>query len=97
MNVIARRTLVAFWTRNPGAKAPLTAWHAVTRKAAWSNFAEVRATFNSADQVADNKVVFNIGGNNYRLVGLVGYRAKRVFVLWVGTHAEYDKIDVAEL
>jgi mRNA interferase HigB len=97
VNVIARRTFVAFWTRNPTAKAPLTAWHAVTRKAVWSSFADVRATFNSADQVANNKIVFNIGGGNYRLVGLVGYRAKRVFVLWIGTHAEYDKIDVGDL
>ncbi len=97
MNVIARRTLVEFWTAHPTAEAPLGAWYRIVRKAAWGSFQDVRVTFNSADHVADNKVVFNVGGNNYRLVALIGYRAKRVFVLWVGTHAAYDKIDVKDL
>lgn len=97
MNVIARRTLVQFWTRHPAAKAPLEAWYGVTEGANWASFADVRNTFNSADSVGGGKVVFNVGGNNYRLVGLIGYRTKRVFVLWIGTHAEYDKIDVTKL
>lgn len=62
----------------------------------WTSFADLRATFNSADQVG-GKVVFNIGGNNYRLVGLVAYRTQRAFVIWIGTHAEYDRINVANL
>jgi mRNA interferase HigB len=97
MNVVARRTLVAFWTKHAGARAPLTAWLLITSKAVWSSFEDVRATFNSADHVGGARVVFNIGGNNFRLVGLVAYRTKRVFVLWIGTHAEYDKIDVTKL
>ena len=55
------------------------------------------ATFSSADYVVDGKIVFDVGGNKYRIVGLVGFRAKRIFILFVGTHAEYDKIDVAKL
>jgi mRNA interferase HigB len=97
VNVIARRTLVAFWTRRSEAKSAVSSWYAVVRKASWGSFADVKATFNSADAVGGGKVVFDIGGYNYRLVGLVGYRSKRVYILWVGTHAEYDKIDVAEL
>jgi mRNA interferase HigB len=97
MNVIARRTLVAFWTAHPTAEAPLGAWYRIVRRATWTSFQDLRGTFNSADHVSDNKVVFNVGGNNYRLVGLVAYRTRRVFVLWVGTHAEYDKIDVKDL
>lgn len=97
MNVVARRTLVAFWTRHPTAQAPLSSWYRIAEGAEWRTFADVRATFNSADQVGDGKVVFNIGGNNYRLVGLIAYRTQRVFILWVGTHAEYDKIDVTRL
>ena len=97
MNVIARKALVDFWTANAGAKASLSAWYRIARKADWASFPDVLATFNSADQVKGGKVVFNVGGNNYRLVALMGYRAKRLFVLWVGTHAEYDKINVEEL
>jgi mRNA interferase HigB len=97
VNVIARKTLASFWTVNPDAAAPLTAWYRIARRARWNSFADVRKTFNSVDQIAGSKLVFNIGGNNYRLVVLAAYRNQRLFVLWVGTHAEYDKIDVAEL
>jgi mRNA interferase HigB len=54
-------------------------------------------TFNSADIVAGNKVIFDVGGNKYRIVGLVAFRSKRIFVLFVGTHAQYDAIDVKDL
>jgi mRNA interferase HigB len=96
MNVIARKTLQVFWTLHPRAKTALAAWYRITRQQRWNSFADLRGTFNSADQVG-GKVVFNIGGNNYRLVGLVAYRTQRVFVIWIGTHAEYDRINVAEL
>ncbi|WP_310388898.1 type II toxin-antitoxin system HigB family toxin [Rhizobium sp. 1399] len=56
----------------------------------WKDFNELKTTFNSADYVVDGKVVFNVGGNKYRIVGLVAYRTKRIFVLFVGTHAQYD-------
>ncbi|MBS0490635.1 MULTISPECIES: type II toxin-antitoxin system HigB family toxin [unclassified Phenylobacterium] len=72
-------------------------WHTTTSDAAWNNFAEVKATFNTADYVSDGKVVFDVGGNKYRIVGLIGFRTKRVFILFVGTHAEYDRIKVSEL
>lgn len=97
MNVIARSTLNAYAAKHSTAKAPLQTWYAETRRATWLKFADVRATFNTADYVGDGKVVFDLGGNNYRLVGLVGFKAARVFVLWIGTHAEYDKIDVGKL
>ena len=97
MNVIARRALVSFWTRHPRAEAPLSSWYRIASGAQWRDFGDVRATFNSADHVGNGKVVFNIGGNNYRLVALIGYRAQRLFILWVGTHAEYDRIDVTTL
>ena len=97
MNVIARRALIGFWTLHPRAEAPLSSWYRITEGAEWRSFSDVWATFNSADNVGGGKVVFNIGGNNYRLVALIGYRAQRLFVLWVGTHAEYDRIDVTTL
>lgn len=97
MNVLSRSTLVDFWTKHPTAEAALSAWYRIVRGAPWPSFADVRATFNSADYVADGKVVFNIGGNNFRLVALMGYRTQRIFILWVGTHAEYDRLNVADL
>ena len=103
MNVIAKSALVRFWTGLPkgraadAAKAALTEWHTTVSDAEWNSFSEVRATFNTADYVKDGKVVFDVGGNKYRVVGLIGFKSKRVFILFVGTHAEYDKIDVARL
>ncbi|EHN77556.1 hypothetical protein SMCF_2918 [Streptomyces coelicoflavus ZG0656] len=103
MNVIAKSALVKFWEAQPKgkpqdtAKAAMIEWHTAASDADWNNFAELKATFSSADYVVDGKIVFDVGGNKYRIVGLVGFRAKRIFILFVGTHAEYDKIDVAKL
>lgn len=103
MHVIAKSTLVQFWERQPAgvprntAKAAMMEWYTTAADASWSDFAELRRTFNSADYVVDGKVVFDVGGNKYRLVGLIGFRTKRIFVLFVGTHAEYDRLNVADL
>jgi mRNA interferase HigB len=102
MHVIAKRTLIEFCNRLPAAeqgsaKTAMTAWYTVTMGADWSNFADVKATFNTADWVGNAKVVFDIGGNKYRIVGLIGFRSKRVWVLFVGSHREYDGISVADL
>lgn len=72
-------------------------WYTTASDASWNDFADLKRTFNSSDYVANGKVVFDIGGNKYRLVGLVGFRTKRIFVLFVGTHAEYDRVNVADL
>lgn len=103
MNVIAKSALVKFWEAQPAGKprqaaeAAMIEWHTTASDAQWNNFAELKATFNSADYIKDGKVVFDVGGNKYRIVGLVGYRTKRLFVLFVGTHAQYDQLDVAGL
>jgi mRNA interferase HigB len=97
MNVVALRTLQAFWTLHPRAKGPLTTWYGLTRVADWRTPNEVSATFGSADFIADNRVVFDIGGNNYRLVVRISYRYKQVLVKFVGTHAEYDAIEAAKV
>lgn len=88
-----------FWSR-PGrsdAEQPLRAWVSVAKAADWSRPAEIKATFRSADILANDRVVFNIGGNKYRLVVAVHYRGGRVFIRFIGTHAEYDKIDAKNL
>lgn len=103
MHVIAKSTLVIFWESQPrgkeqaAARAAMIEWHTTTTDAAWRNFAELKATFNTADYVSDGKIVFDVGGNKYRIVGLIGFRTQRVFILFVGTHAQYDRIKASEL
>lgn len=103
MHVIAKSALVKFWERQPAgnhrvaAKAAMMAWYTTATNATWKDFSDLKQTFSAADYVADCKVIFDVGGNKYRIVGLIGYRTQRIFVLFVGTHAEYDLIDVAKL
>lgn len=97
MRIIAVSTLREFW-RRPGrsdAEQPLRAWVSVVKAADCSKPTDVRHVFRSADIVANDRVVFNIGGNKYRLVAAMHYRGRRIFVRFIGTHAEYDKIDAA--
>jgi mRNA interferase HigB len=96
MRIITVGRLRDFW-RRPGradAEQPLRAWVHVVRTAEWSNPNDVRAMFRTADVVSNGRIVFNIGGNKYRLVVAVHYRGKRVYVRFIGTHKEYDRIDV---
>ena len=93
------RTLREFWNR-PGrsdAEQPLRAWVSVVKAADWSRPIDLKEVFRSADILPNDRVVFNIGGNKYRLVVAVHYRSKRVFVRFIGTHAEYDRIDAATI
>jgi mRNA interferase HigB len=90
MHVITRVRLKEFWEKHPNAETSLRLWYKLTSLAQWQNFVELRQIFPSADQV-ENLTVFNIGGNNYRLITLVDYEYKKVFIRHVLTHAEYDK------
>jgi len=93
MRVISKKALVECYTKHPTAKSPLEAWHAEAKSATWRTPSDIKAKFRSADFLQDNRVVFNIGGNKYRLVVKVAYRAGIVYVRFVGTHREYDRID----
>ena len=93
MKIVARKMLRDYWLSHPGARGPLTAWFDAVRQAEWTGPADIRDQFNSADFVGDNRVIFNIGGNNYRLVVHVYYPHQIVRTKFVGTHAEYDRID----
>lgn len=95
MRIIAVGTLREFWCR-PGrrdAEQPLRAWVHIVRKAEWSKPTDIKAMFRSADILGNSRVIFDIGGNRYRLVAAVHYRGKRVYVRFIGTHKEYDQID----
>ena len=96
MRVIAKRTIRTFWEK-PGcedAHAPLEAWHDITIKALWQSPQDIKNQFGNASICGNNRVVFNIGGNKYRLVAEIQYRVGIVWVKFIGTHAEYDKINV---
>jgi mRNA interferase HigB len=97
MRIIAKGTLRDFWERYADAEEPLMAWYREVEKADWSGPAEVKDKYRSASIVGDNRVVFNIKGNDYRLVVKINYRYRVVYVRFIGTHAEYDKIDVEEV
>lgn len=93
MQVIALRALREFWERYPQAEVPLRSWHAIVSRVEWSGPADIRPMFNSADFVGDSRVIFDIGGNKFRVVVHIAYRYKRVLIKFVGTHREYDQID----
>jgi mRNA interferase HigB len=94
VQIIAKRTLKLFWLKHPPAEGPLRAWFAVVSRAVWRGPADVKTMFGaSVDFVADDRVIFDIGGNKYRLVVHVAYRFKRVLIKFIGTHKEYDRID----
>jgi mRNA interferase HigB len=94
MQIIARRTLKRFWERHPRAEGPLRAWFSVVSKARWTAPSDVKLQFGATvDFVSDNRIIFDVGGNKFRLVVHVSYVFGRVLVKFVGTHAEYDRID----
>lgn len=99
MRVITKGALQAYWSRRgrEDAEQPLKAWYAEARKAAWRTPDDIKAKYRSASFVADNRVVFNIGGNKHRLVVHVNYRLGVVLVKFIGTHGEYDAIDASTI
>ncbi|MDE2751122.1 MAG: type II toxin-antitoxin system HigB family toxin [Gemmatimonadota bacterium] len=97
MRIVAKRTLRTYWEREPRAEQPLKAWYAVARKADWSSPSDVKAAYGHASIVGNDRVVFNIGRNRYRLIIRFDYRHRIGCVRFVGTHADYDRIDAAEV
>jgi mRNA interferase HigB len=93
MRIIAKSTLRKFWEKYPDAEQPLKAWHDEVRKADWNSFQDIKRQFRSVSIVGNDRVVFNIKGNNYRLIILILFRRGKAFIRFVGTHKEYDKID----
>jgi len=93
MRLIAVKTLREFWHVHPVAEQPLRAWADEVRQAAWRQPADVKAQFANASILKSRRVVFNIKGNDYRVVTAIAYRFQVVYVEFVGTHAQYDNID----
>ena len=95
MKVIAVGTLRDFWARHPDAEQPLKAWYDEAKHAVWRTLQDVRQRYASASFVGHNRVVFNIKGNDYRLIVAVAYRFQAIYIKFIGTHTEYDRVDAA--
>ena len=93
MRIVAITTLQAFWDKHPDAKVPLQAWYALASRAGWRSPSEIKAAYRNASFIANERVVFNIKGNDYRLVVGVAYNTNLLFVKFIGTHKAYDAID----
>lgn len=94
MRVVTPKKLRDYSDSNHKAKIPLLNWYEVTKNANWTNLSDVKKDFNSVDYVGNNRYVFNIKGNDYRLVVIIIFISQKVYIRFIGNHKEYDKIDV---
>lgn len=97
MRIIALRTLREFWEEHPDSEQQLRAWYQKAVGAEWRTPAEVKEAYRSASILANNRVIFNIKGNDYRLVVRIRYDIQIIYIRFVGSHTEYDKIDSATI
>jgi len=97
VRVISRKALREFWKKHADSEEQLKSWYRETEKATWKNINELKIDYPSASILKDNKIVFNIRGNNYRLIVKFNFDYQISWILFVGTHAEYDKINANEL
>jgi len=92
VHVVSFKTLRDYFSKEPSARVALQDWYRRTKKAEWESYADLKNTFNSADNVGNNRYVFNIKGNHYRIVAIVRFKYKKVLIRWIGNHRDYDKI-----
>lgn len=95
MRVIAKKRLIAYWEKHRDAEQPLKAWYDEAIKAEWKTPQDIKNHYSSASFLLNNRVVFNIKGNDHRLIVAIAYRLGVLYIKFVGTHAEYDKVDAA--
>jgi mRNA interferase HigB len=97
MRVLALKTLRVFWERHPNTRQALQAWYQDALHATWASPADITSIYRNASILPNNRVVFNIKGNHYRLVVAIQYKFGIVYVRFIGAHAEYDKIDATTI
>jgi len=93
MHVISRKTLREFWEKHPDARQPLQTWYADLKHAVWKKPSDIKSVYRNASFLSNNRVVFNIKGNNYRVIIVVQYNHGLVYIRFVGTYKEYDRIN----
>lgn len=97
MRIIALKTLKDFWVEEPESEEALKSWYKEASSALWKSPSEIKEQYRSASILKDSRVVFNICGNNYRLIVKINYKFGMVYIRFVGTHKEYDKINAEEV
>jgi mRNA interferase HigB len=97
VRVIAKKTLRDFWENHTDCEQQLKAWYEEASAALWRTPRDIKRDYPSASFLEDNRVVFNIKGNNYRLIVKINYRFGMVWIRFIGTHAEYDKVDATTI
>lgn len=93
MRIFTEQALKEFAERNPSSKTALQVWCKVVRKSEWRSLSDIKDTFNSVDYAGNQRFVFNIKGNEYRLVAVVKFSIGFVYIRFIGTHKDYDEID----
>lgn len=97
MRIIAKKVLRDFWEKHPDCKEQLKAWFQETSNINWTKPNDVKQDYPSASILVDNRIAFNIKGNNYHLIIKINYEYQMIWIRFIGTHAEYDKIDATEI
>lgn len=97
MRVILRKTLISFWKKYPDSKQSLKSWFDEVQNANWKTANELKMQYRNASIITKKRVVFNIKGNHYRLVIDIEYKLRIIFIVWIGTHKEYDKLNIKEI
>ena len=97
MRIIALKTLREYWEKEPDSKEALSAWYQEASAASWEGPADIKEKYRSASILKGSRVVFNICGNKYRLVVKINYKFKIIYIRFVGTHKEYDSVNVEEI
>ncbi|OJV86377.1 MAG: addiction module toxin RelE [Bacteroidia bacterium 44-10] len=93
MRIISKKVLRDFYGQYPDSEIPLESWYKTVKHAQWTCFADIKETFNSVDYVGNKRYVFNVKGNDYRIVAILQFTIKAVLIRFVGTHPQYDKIE----
>jgi len=97
MRVISKKAINAFIEIHPNSTDPMLRWYILTKEATWANFGELKSTFPASDAVGNGLYIFDVGGNKYRIIARVIFPASLVYIRFVGTHQQYDKVDLSEL
>lgn len=97
MNIIARGTILIYIDKYPKAKTALLNWYQEFLKASYGSFNELKSVYGNASIIANDRVIFNIKGNDFRLVISINFKRQTAYVIWFGTHAEYNKIDAVAI
>jgi len=97
MNIIARGTILVYIEKYPNAKTALLNWYQEFTKASYVNFNQLKSTYGNASIISNERVIFNIKGNDFRLIISINFKRQAAYIIWFGTHKEYDKIDAATI